>query len=57
MPLFLCLQVHKGHKFFPQQFKVVTICEFCSRSIGLLENGEVCEGKHCTGTVVVVSYS
>ncbi len=38
-------QVHKGHKFYPQQFKVQTVCEHCSKAIPLLESGEVCEGK------------
>ena len=43
--LSISLQVHKGHKFLPQQFKVPTICEHCSKAIPLLESGEVCEGR------------
>ena len=37
-------QQHKGHRFVAQQFKVRTVCEYCSDPIPLLEKGEVCEG-------------
>jgi myosin-9 len=33
---------HNGHKFFTEQFKVATVCEFCNAPIPLLEKGEVC---------------
>ena len=44
------LQVHKGHRFFPRQFKVATVCEYCSKLVPLLESGEVCEGKQLVKT-------
>ncbi len=43
--LSVCVQLHKGHKFVPQQFQVPTVCEQCSKSIALLETGDVCQGK------------
>ena len=39
------LQDHNGHRFFTEQFKVATVCEYCNDPIPLLERGEVCIGK------------
>ena len=49
-----CTQVHKGHRFLPQVFKVATVCEYCSRLVPLLESGEVCEGDHVTSYLILV---
>ena len=51
------LQVHKGHRFFPRQFKVATVCEYCSKLVPLLESGEVCEGKRLVKITKVVWYT
>ena len=37
-------QDHNGHRFFTEQFKVATVCEYCNDPIPLLEKGEVCQG-------------
>ena len=50
-------QVHKGHRFFPRQFKVATVCEYCSKLVPLLESGEVCEGKQLVQITKVIRYT